>query len=38
MIDAKAILGTVDKKGAKFVGDLIEEIEKQGVKRGRNPE
>mmetsp|Transcript_28324 Transcript_28324/g.37816 ORF Transcript_28324/g.37816 Transcript_28324/m.37816 type:complete len:240 (+) Transcript_28324:111-830(+) len=38
LIDAKAMLGSVDKKGAKFVRELVDEIEKQGVKRGRNPE
>ena len=38
LIDAKAILGAVDKKGGKFVNDLVEQIEKKGVRRGRNPE
>ena len=38
LIDAKALLATLDKKGAKFMEQLIEELEEQGVRRGRNPE
>ena len=38
LIDAKAILNNVDKKGAKFIYELLDEMEEQGVSRGRDPE
>lgn len=38
LIEAKNMLAGADKKGAKFIGELIDEIEARGIKRGRNPE
>lgn len=38
LLDAKAALASVDKKGGRFITKLLEEIEEVGVKRGRNPE
>ena len=28
----------VDKKGAKFVTELLQQLEDAGIRRGRNPE
>ena len=38
LIDARSTLAAVDKKGAKFVLELLDKLEAQGVKSGRNPE
>jgi len=38
LLDAKASLGDTDKKGSKFIGELIDEIKDKGVKRGLKPE
>jgi hypothetical protein len=35
LIDAKNALAGADKKGAKFITKLLEEVEDRGVKRGR---
>ena len=38
LLDAKASLANSDKKGSKFVEELIDEIKKKGVRRGLKPE
>ena len=38
LVDAKARLAIVDKKGAKFVLELLNQLEEKGVKQERNPE
>ena len=38
LIDAKALLNNIDKKGATFIYQLLEEMEEKGVQRGRAPE
>lgn len=38
LIDAKNALANADKKGAKFIEELLKEAEELGIKKGRNPE
>lgn len=38
LFDAKRILAGVDKKGARFVRSLLDELEESGISRGRTPE
>ena len=37
-IDAKKILAGVDKKGARWIGELIDQMADKAIRRGRNPE
>ena len=38
LIDAKNALSSADKKGCKFIEELLNEVEDRGVKKGYNPE
>ena len=38
LTDAKHILANLDKKGARYANELVDEIVERGIKRGRNPD
>ena len=38
IIDAKNILAGLDKRGGKWIGELLEQLLEKAIRRGHNPE